>query len=98
LGSNTWRIPPDGALYCGADGPRPCCRSGSPLPAGQTVRSCAEGRRTIELALGRDLVKEESSRGCLEIDRPPETSLDDIESKRDEDLRLKKSYARSELR
>jgi hypothetical protein len=44
-----------------------------------------------ELAPERYLVREESSIWCIEIDRPSETFLDDVESKRDDDLRLEES-------
>jgi hypothetical protein len=42
---------------------------------------------TLDLARRRDPVREE----CLRIGRPPGTSLDDVESKRSENLGLRKS-------
>jgi hypothetical protein len=62
----------DGALWSGADGPRhrtgrsaTWCRSSGSLPDGRTIRACAgaaeDRRRRLDLAPGRDPVREERS-------------------------------------
>jgi hypothetical protein len=58
---------------------------------GRTTHTYAEVRRTLKLVPGRDLDGEESFRGCPRIGRPLGTSLDDVESKKDEDLGLEES-------
>jgi hypothetical protein len=61
-----------GALWSGADGPRPgagakvsCLTAGRSAPWGRTVRACAgaaeDRRRRLDLAPGRDPVGEERS-------------------------------------
>jgi hypothetical protein len=51
-------------------------------------RGSSSSRRTIELDPRRGAVREECSRGCLDIGRLSGTSLNNVESKRDEDIRL----------
>jgi hypothetical protein len=62
-----------------------CSPAGWSMLWDRTVCACAKVEEPKILPPERDPVKVESSRGCPEISRPPGMSLDDIESKRDED-------------
>jgi hypothetical protein len=66
----------------------------SPLSgAHRTVHTCVEGRRTLELAPGRDPAREEGSKGCPKLGRSLGTPLDNVESKRDKDLGLEEKLS-----
>jgi hypothetical protein len=81
------------------NGPRPAAGAGSSLrqtrqstPVGRTVHVCADTSRSPTAPRsdpGRDHVREERSYVCLGIGRPSKTSPDDVESKRDEDFKVK---------
>ena len=70
-----------GALWSGADGPRPgagarvsCLTAGRSAPWGRTVRACARAaedrRRRLDLAPGRDPSGRRDPRTCLGSGRP----------------------------
>jgi hypothetical protein len=64
------------------------------MPAGRMVHALGQmvcARRRLKNSRIRPLggtMREESSRGCLKITRPPETFIDDVESKGNEYWRL----------
>jgi hypothetical protein len=76
-----------GALCTGADGPRPGARLGLLLD-GRTVRACAgtaeDRRRRLDLAPGRDPVREERS---YELSRLGQADLDSSNRRRVEEKR-----------
>jgi hypothetical protein len=84
-----------GALHGrGSDGPRPRWKSGSSLRRNGrsvTAQSRLLPRETLELVSQERLRRRGEFQGCPGVGRPAGTSLDDVESKRDEDLGLGKS-------